>query len=260
VFSALGELLWYLRGTDRLDVIGYYLPEYADSSDDGKTIHGAYGPRLLKTHGTNQIRTVIALLRRWTDSRRAVVQLFAATDLARRYKDVPCTCTWQFLLRERKLSMIASMRSNDAFLGLPHDVFTFTMMQELIARSVGAELGDYYHFVGSMHLYDRNREQARQYLAEGWQPTTSPMPPMPRGDPWPAVRGILRVEKAFRTTGKAPPAPTNGYWRDLIRLLTVFRLAKDDDATGIAALRRRMVSQVYDPYIEAKEVAARGPR
>jgi thymidylate synthase len=37
--------------------------------------------------------------------------------------------------------MVTTMRSNDAYLGLPHDVFCFTMLQEIIARSLGREIG-----------------------------------------------------------------------------------------------------------------------
>jgi thymidylate synthase len=37
VFSALGELLWYLAKSRDLGFITYYIPLYADSFDDGET-------------------------------------------------------------------------------------------------------------------------------------------------------------------------------------------------------------------------------
>src|SRR4051812_33364910 len=46
VYSGLGELLWYLAGSDALDFICYYAPRYEENSSDGTTVHGAYGPRL----------------------------------------------------------------------------------------------------------------------------------------------------------------------------------------------------------------------
>lgn len=46
LFSALGELLWYLSRGDELDFIGRYIGAYRKESADGVTIHGAYGPRL----------------------------------------------------------------------------------------------------------------------------------------------------------------------------------------------------------------------
>src|SRR5262249_9262527 len=64
VFSSLGELLWYLSGRNDLEFITYYIPRYAEESDDGYTVHGGYGPRLLKMGGMhNQIENVISLLK-----------------------------------------------------------------------------------------------------------------------------------------------------------------------------------------------------
>ena len=59
----------------------------------------------------------------------------------------------QFIVRCEELHLFVCMRSNDAFMGLPHDVFAFTMLQELVARLIGCELGHYHHFVSSLHLY-----------------------------------------------------------------------------------------------------------
>ena len=78
LFSALGELLWYLAETDALASIECYIPAYATSSDDGKTIYGAYGPRLFAKRGIDPLATATRLLRRRNDSRRAVAQLLEA--------------------------------------------------------------------------------------------------------------------------------------------------------------------------------------
>jgi len=39
----------------------------------------------------------------------------------------------QFMVRRRRLHLLTNMRSNDAFIGLPHDIFAFTMLQEIMA-------------------------------------------------------------------------------------------------------------------------------
>ncbi len=62
-------------------------------------------------------------------------------DLAAIQKEIPCTTTLQFFVRNERLDMVTTMRSNDAYLGLPHDVFCFTMLQEIIARSLGLDIG-----------------------------------------------------------------------------------------------------------------------
>jgi thymidylate synthase len=257
VFSAIGELLWYLAKTKSLRFIEYYLPNYGvDNSEDGKTIYGAYGPRLFGMNGINQVENILGLLRERPNSRRAVVQLFDAKDINARRLEIPCTCTLQFLLRRGALDLIVYTRSNDAYLGFSHDVFAFTMLQELMARSLSAGIGTYHHFVGSLHLYQRDEQKARQYIEEGWQSTVNAeIPPMPAGNPWPSVKQLLRIELNLRKGREVDIArgTLNPYWQDLARLLAIFRASKDGDAQNIQTLRSEMASDVFDEYIEQRE-------
>lgn len=270
VFSCLGELLWYLAGSNRLKFIAYYLSRYVDESDDGKTIGGAYGPRLFGLGSKNQVANILSLLRANPSSRRAVIQLFDASDLVRRSgrypKEVPCTCTLQFLVRIGRLHMFTSMRSNDAYKGLPHDVFCFTMLQEIIARTLGLELGTYSHAVGSLHLYENDIANAQRYLKEGWY-SKIPMEPLPRGDPWPHIRKVLQAEARIRNGGRVdlnrlllPP-----YWADFVRLLQIFQHTKIASAPGtpkqarryasqaVARLKKQMHSKTYAMFISKKQ-------
>jgi thymidylate synthase len=139
-YSCLGELCWYLAKTNNLSFISYYLPVYTKYAD-GDLIFGGYGPRLFNWDGLDQIANIIAMLREKPHSRQAVVQLFDAEDIVGEHNDVPCTCTLQFMLRRDRLLMFVNMRSNDAYWGLPHDVFSFTMLQEIMARTLDVEVG-----------------------------------------------------------------------------------------------------------------------
>ena len=253
-FSSLGELCWYLAKTNDLGFISYYLPIYKKSAD-GDIIYGGYGPRLFSWGGIDQVAQVISLLRERPDTRKAVIQLFDATDIVEKHNDVPCTCTMQFLIRDKKLYMITYMRSNDAMLGLPHDIFCFTMLQEIIARSLSVELGYYKHAVGSVHLYDVNRSEAHQFLQEGWQPTNMAMPPMPLGDPWPAIDLLLQAESEIRTKGTTSTSEWSNldpYWSDLIRLLQIFRYSKEKNKSGALDFRSKMSSGVYNSFIDKR--------
>ncbi|MDO8769436.1 MAG: thymidylate synthase [Burkholderiaceae bacterium] len=250
----MGELLWYLKGTNRLDFIEYYISRYRQYSDDGEVIFGGYGPRIFGSDGNAQVLKIISLLRSKPDSRQAVVQIFDKTDLSAPHLDIPCTCTLQFMVRDGRLNLFASMRSNDAYMGLPHDVFAFTMIQELVARSLDLDLGHYKHFAGSLHLYDTDRSKAIEYLEEGGQPRV-PMPPMPKGDPWGAVEELLNLEQQIRKNGKivTPQVPLPSYWMDLIRLLEIHALTKSPgDVHQIFRLRHEMSSEVYGLYIRKK--------
>jgi thymidylate synthase len=253
---SLGELCWYLAGTNDLNFISYYIPEYRKSAE-GDKIFGGYGPRLFDWRGLKQLPAVIDLLKRRRDSRQAVIQLFDRYDITEDHKDVPCTCTMQFMIRKDRLHMFTNMRSNDVILGLPHDFFCFTMLQEIMARDLSVELGTYKHAVGSLHLYDRNKGTAQQFLDEGWQSTQAPMPPMPTGDPWPAVAMLREAEFRIRTTGEVGDGidgildTVNVYWADIIRLLQVFQCKKNSrDSDRIRSLRGKISSNVYFPFID----------
>ncbi|MGH9906149.1 MAG: thymidylate synthase [Pyrinomonadaceae bacterium] len=117
-FSCLGELCWYLAQCNELEFIRYYIRQYEESADGGFVI-GGYGPRLFDWKEMNQFQNVTETLRTKRDSRQAVVQLFDSTDLAKNHKSIPCTCTLQFMLRDDRLHLVANMRSNDAYIGLP---------------------------------------------------------------------------------------------------------------------------------------------
>lgn len=251
-FSALGELLWYLARNDRLDFIRRYVKQYEKESADGLTVHGAYGPRLFSMRGgINQIENVIDLLKRRESTRRAVVQLFNAEDIAHEYKEIPCTTTMQFLVRDNRLHMVVTMRSNDAFKGLPHDVFCFTMLQEMVATKLEKELGDYQQFVGSMHLYSDDFEETKKYLAEGFHRAIE-MPRMPSGDPFRVIPTLLDAERDIRNGRQVEASGVfkDPYWADLVRLLQVF------DATGnvdrLNALKAEFSSAIYQSYLDGR--------
>lgn len=255
LLSCLGETLWYFSGSNRLDVIEYYIPRYRsfiDVSTRAKVAPGAYGPRIFGTRrGTSQFATVIEHLRHKNDTRQAVIQIFDKHDIGK--KDVPCTCTLQFMARGGKLHLMTTMRSNDAYLGLPHDVFAFTSMQEIVARSLGLEMGKYHHAVGSLHLYERNERDARDYLKEGWQEKMA-MPPMPQGDPWPSVQWLLAQEESVRTgtTARVSFAAVDPYWGDLARLLQIHQLLKSHSLRDIVRVKNMMASPVYDSFVRTK--------
>lgn len=253
IFSCLGELSWYLSKSNSLRFITYYVAAYKDESSDGKTIAGAYGPRLFDFRGQDQISNVIELLRERENSRRAVIQIFDAADL-KNTREVPCTCTIQFMIRQRKLHAITTMRSNDAYLGMPHDIFAFTMIQELMARSLGVELGSYKHAVGSLHLYEEHIEAAQAYIDDGLHETVQ-MPPMPLGDQFGSVKQFLSLESKIRRKKKVnlDKAEMDPYWKDLVRLLRIYRFFKDSDSRGMSRQMSKMFSKIYDQYIESKK-------
>jgi thymidylate synthase len=165
---AVAEALWILSGSDDPWIFTYnrILENF---TDDGR-LQGAYGPRIrLWRDAVDQLAHVRTLLARDPDSRQAVVQLYDPARDTRGHRDVPCTLNYRFYVRDDRLDMHTSMRSNDVWLGLPYDIFTATVLHELMAGWVGVDLGTYHHHVDSLHLYAQHAESA---AVIGAQPVT----------------------------------------------------------------------------------------
>lgn len=268
VFSCLGELFWYISCKQDLASIQYYIKRYEKYAEPDGTIWGAYGPRIFGGE-RSQYEVVRDRLRAKPDTRKAVIQLFDREDILADYEDVPCTCTLQFLVRDGFLHLVVHMRSNDVFMGLPHDIFAFTMIQEILANHLGVKLGTYKHMVGSFHLYDRDREKVERYLKEGFQPTRE-MPAMPASNSWPDVTKLFEIESTIRNGGPDSVAQMlprlaeiDPYWADFGRLFGIYALTRGEvdvpreRLKQVAELRKTMSSDFYAAYIRkrAKKLA-----
>ena len=165
---ASAEVLWHLSGSCTLEMIQHYAPHYDRFAESDGLVYGSYGGRMESGYSGNQLRRVISLLRSKPNTRQAVIQMWRDKDLwyadVAPRNDVPCTLSWQFILRENVLHMITYTRSNDVWLGLPYDVYLFTTIQQLVAEELGATAGTYTHNVGSLHIYDKHREKAEEAL------------------------------------------------------------------------------------------------
>ena len=251
-YSCIGELAWYLSGSNKLSDISYYLPRYKESSDDGNFVHGGYGPRLLDMCGEhNQIENIVKLLKNRPSSRRAVIQLFKASDLTQDYKDIPCTTNIQFILRADRLDMMVNMRSNDVYFGLPHDVFCFTMIQELMACRLGAEVGVYKHAVGSLHLYADRINDAKCYVGEGWQRQLS-MPKMGSNNIDVQTNNFIEKEQQIKNGTKYENIDfiAEPYWNDILILLEAFRIKNTKDAASLNGLKESLQNDIYKVYLD----------
>jgi len=152
IVYALVESLMLISKTKKLDYFTEFNPKMASFSDDGMLLHGAYGERIAR-----EIEVVISKLKSDKDSRQAVLSIYN-NDLIYNTKDVPCTMNLHFLIRENKLNLIVYMRSNDIIWGTPYDIFMFTMLQEVIANTLGIDVGYYRHVPSSLHVYAQHYE------------------------------------------------------------------------------------------------------
>lgn len=126
--------------------------KFSNYADDPNFLYGAYGPRAFEG-----LEAVVQTLADDQDSRRAVVSLWSHSE-SQVTKDLPCTVNWGFRIRDGRLNMTTSMRSNDVYTGVTYDIPAMTRIQSAVAWALGVETGDYTHIAYSFHLYDRDAE------------------------------------------------------------------------------------------------------
>lgn len=160
------EAFWILSGDDRVATIAPYNSRIKDFSDDGERFFGAYGPKIVA-----QLPYVIEKLQADKDSRQAGLTIWR--ECPPQTKDVPCTVAIFFNIRGGKLNAHVFMRSSDVWLGVPYDVFNFSMLNHLVCgllneRRLAADAvspSRLFLTAASSHLYETNWEDARLCLA-----------------------------------------------------------------------------------------------
>jgi thymidylate synthase len=257
----LGEFIWYISGSNNPDDIIPYSKFWDNIRNEGKiagydkgTINSNYGHRLFGhdaemsvpvidvggdyVSDVDQWTAVLDILRRDKDSRQAIINIHRPADRHAGNKDVACTLTLQFFIREDRLFMITNMRSNDVILGFTNDVFQFTMLQEALMLELrqtypNLEMGHYYHNAGSMHIYDRHFEMAGKIIADE-RALEMPMVAMDRFDEH-IMLGLIGVEAAWRHAGMKTDFDFEAvgawkllspYWQALVKMC----FAEDEEA------------------------------
>lgn len=248
----LGEFIWYLSGSsDPAGILPYakFWDGIRNSGDvegyNAGTVNSNYGTRLFghsdlpafsvwdhrgsSVGQTNQWNETVELLAKDKDTRQAIMNIHVPGDRHAGNKDVPCTLTLHWFIRDDRLHLIVNMRSNDVILGFTNDVFQFTMLQEAMALQLrktypDLQLGFYYHNAGSMHLYDRHFEMAEAIIKNARAVDLS-MVPMDRFDD-DILTYLTGTEAAWQAAGapedfdfSAVPAfqALTPYWQHLVK-------------------------------------------
>lgn len=151
---AIGELIWYNSRNRNVSSISTFSKFWNNIAESDGTVNSNYGYCIHDKFNFDQWDMVKNLIKNDPGTRQAVIHIKEARNVIENpTKDLNCTVSLQFLLRNNALDMITTMRSNDVWLGLPYDVFNFTCMQIQMAMELNVNIGKYYHNVGSLHLY-----------------------------------------------------------------------------------------------------------
>jgi thymidylate synthase len=159
---ALAEVVWIVTGRNDSAFLNFFnsqLPQFAGICD---AYHGAYGYRLRKGLGIDQLSRAFDVLQRKPHSRQVVLQIWDGRidfpdELGNETSaDIPCNVIALLKVRGQKLEWTQILRSNDLFRGLPYNIVQFTTLQEILAGWLGLEVGHYNQLSDSLHVYERD--------------------------------------------------------------------------------------------------------
>jgi thymidylate synthase len=170
---ALAEVIWILSGANDaafLNAFNSQLPRYAGRC---AKYHGAYGHRLRRAFGIDQLARAWRALHASPESRQVVLQIWdTLSDFPRASgkpasPDVPCNVVSMLKVRQGALELTEVVRSNDVFRGLPYNIVQFTVLQEVLAGWLGLSVGAYHQVSDSLHVYESDLEHVRTAVPLG---------------------------------------------------------------------------------------------
>ena len=108
----------------------------------------------------DQIENAIGLIRNSPNSRRIIVSAWNVGELDEMAL-MPCHAFFQFYVNDGKLSCQLYQRSADAFLGVPFNISSYSLLTCMIAQLCDLEPGEFIWTGGDCHLYLNHLDQAR---------------------------------------------------------------------------------------------------
>lgn len=207
--QACSRFFYFLSGSDRRDHIELYTGPLRAFSPDGVALGGsAHGPRLFaRMFGVSLFERCLETLATDGESNRAVIPFYQPQDTGCGPAEAPCLLAALLFRRGNTLSMSVHMRAQEVSRLLAYDVFELTMLQELVAGSLGLELGTYTHGAFALHHVQRRDEDELAPIAARWEAAGDvvEMSPMPKPEPETRER-LVACEAELRehiATGRA---------------------------------------------------------
>ena len=190
--SVVAELIWFIEGScdeRRLAEIqfgtreqskktiwtanataDYWLPKARFDGDLGR-IYGVQwrnwrSPVFKGTYSfteTDQLKNLIEGLKKDPNSRRHIISAWNPGDLDKMALP-PCHAFMQFYLRNNVLSCQMYQRSADVFLGVPFNIASYALLTHLVAKEIGATVGELVLTFGDVHIYKNHIEAVEEQL------------------------------------------------------------------------------------------------
>jgi thymidylate synthase len=154
----LSELLWFIKGSTNVKDLHQYnnhiWDEWADHLGDVGKIYGYQW-----NNWGNQLNNVIHEIKTNPYSRRLVISAWNVSELDQ-MNLLPCHVLFQFYVHDNMLSCHLYQRSADAFLGLPFNIASYSILTYMVAQVTNLKPFEFIHSIGDLHLYKNHIEQA----------------------------------------------------------------------------------------------------
>ena len=191
--SIIHELLWFIAGDTNIEYLvkngvriwnewpyqkfvkgpnynGETMEEFIEKIKNDKVfamkfggLGPVYGHQWRNFQGFDQLSWVINEIKTNPDSRRLIVNSWNAVDIDKMALP-PCHMMFQFYVNDGKLSLQLYQRSADAFLGIPFNISSYSLLLLMVAQVTGLKVGEFVHTIGDAHIYLDHIEQVRLQL------------------------------------------------------------------------------------------------
>ncbi len=184
--AVVRELLWFIRGSTNInDDLVQHTPIWNAWADPDGELGPIYGyqwrswPRYIAVPGSgeeddseavlyrresvDQLREVIAQIKKSPDSRRLIVSAWNVSDIPR-MKLPPCHAFFQFYVVNGRLDLQLYQRSADMALGVPFNIASYALLLQMVAQECGLTPGVFTHTLGDAHIYLNHLDGIRTQL------------------------------------------------------------------------------------------------
>jgi thymidylate synthase len=175
--SVIHELLWFIKGDTNVKYLNDNGVRIWDAwQDENGDLGPIYGKQWRSWQDKNgklhdQLANVIEMIKTDPHSRRLIVNAWNVGELENMALP-PCHNMFQFYVNDGKLSCKLTQRSADAFLGVPFNIASYSLLTHMIASVCDLQVGDFIWSGGDCHIYNNHLEQVEEQLGR----TPFPLP------------------------------------------------------------------------------------